>query len=128
MARWYIKWQFSCADTDTDPTTAQKAAAAIIVVGCFNDMGPPAILSCIWVNIGRWRIDICNYLYPPLRNIGGQVGALPPLWPRRCRAGQKHPRFSCHAGTRAEVGLTANRLVHIGIKDPYEAMHIEGPR
>jgi hypothetical protein len=33
-----MKPQLSFAETEAEPTTAQRAAAAIAIAGCFNDM------------------------------------------------------------------------------------------
>jgi hypothetical protein len=34
----YMKPQFSCADTDVEPATANRAAADIAIVDCFSDI------------------------------------------------------------------------------------------
>ena len=49
MTRWYMKPQFSCADTDADPAAVKKeAAASATIVLLVNIMS----LHILWFNMG----------------------------------------------------------------------------
>src|SRR5712672_1440492 len=92
MTRWYMKPQFSCAETDTDPAATKKAAAAMAIVCCFSDIEYPLVsfldkymgitddaLSILFVIIYIRRPKCCKPRRAPALRVE-KVGGRPRPW------------------------------------------------